>query len=784
MAAKAASLTTRVAKPRPRWVRRVKRIFATLFLLFLIAFVVVGVVFVRELRHASELMGALPDKLRQLSTKPTTIVSADGKILYQEQEEFRQPIRIADVPKRVTDAILAAEDRRFYTHSGVDYWAMGRIVVVGAEKGRLSQGGSTLTMQLAKRFYSEGEKTMNRKLQDVALAITMEHKMTKDQILELYLNTMYFGEKAYGIGAAAQVYFGKQLNDLSVAECAMLARCVRRPSDENPVKNLEKAITNRNVVLGIMRDEKMINEDEYQKAIDEEVHLTPHRERISTRMNAAPYFVSHVLQFLAQDMPDLDLKQGGYTIYTTLDSGMEKYAEQQIRDFVHEHRGDRVNDAAFVLMDKEGKILAEAGGLDFNKDQYNIITQGRLQPGSSFKPFMYATALNERVLSMNDTLGNRPFVYPGTESYPVPWRPQNSDPKREDRDSVSVDTAMALSMNVAAAHVMERVGPSKVADYCTGVFGFTSKINRFPSLALGATEVHPLEMAQGYSVFMLRGSRATPYVVTKIVGADGDVLKNYSPNVVPNQLDSWVCDDIDQLLESVVTHGTAYRAHLFDIPNARGKTGTTSDHKDAWFCGYTDGLVGVGWVGNNVVDKKGRATQLPMARSMWGATTAAGIWKNIMARAHEKFASPIIRPEENGANRGPKTEEGADDTTVKAIPPDDTTAGTTGGDTVPPGGPPTQATTGGDVGGGGTGGANTAGGPPPTTTGATPPDQPPVEKPPAKRDPPKRHDESDTVQVEVCAESGMRATIYCPETITRTFKRGQEPRRHCPIHGG
>jgi len=778
-------------------VRRVKRLFATLFLLFLVAVVAGGVVFIGEIKHASELMVTLPDKLKQIDAKPTRILSADGQVLYTVESEFREPVKLSDVPEIVRDAILAAEDKRFYQHSGVDYWAMARILVVGAKEGRFSQGGSTLTMQLAKRFYSEGEKTMNRKMQDVALAIEMEREMTKDQILELYLNTMYFGEKAYGIRAAAEVYFGKPLDKLTIAEAAMLARCVRRPSDENPVKNLPKAIENRNVVLGVMRDESMITEDRYQEAIAEKVHLAPPKERITSHLNKAQYFVAHVLATIAQEMPDLDLKQGGYTIYTTLNTKIEDYAEKEVRNFVREHRDYDVNDAAFVLMDKDGKILAEVGGVDFAKDQFNIVTQGLLQPGSSFKPFLYATALSSGALNMGDLLDNQRFTYPGTENSSKPWRPEDSSP-REMSGPVSVEKAIALSLNIPAAHVMEKVGPDAVADLAAGAFGFRSKIDRVPSLALGSCMVHPLEMAQGYSVFMLRGSRATPYVITKIVDADGQILKTYDPNIIPNQLDATVCDEIDSLLNAVIQKGTASSTGIDEIPNARGKTGTTSDHKDAWFCGYTDGLVGVGWVGNNVV-RKGKAYQLPMARSMWGATTAAGIWKNIMQRAHDLFATPMPGQQERDRNVQRSNErDNPDDTTIKVLPPDDGAPAALGpdGKPIPPtSGPGDADPTGGNVGGAGGAATGTGGdtgpqtSPPGTAGGATngPPDTPAKpDNAPTRRDQTKhrRSDQGDTVQVEVCAESGMRATIYCPETVVRTFKRGQEPKKYCTIHHG
>jgi penicillin-binding protein 1A len=761
------------------WVKWAKRIFSVGLLFFLIGATYFGVIFIGEMRHASELIVSLPDKLKKYSEVPSKIVSADGQVLYAVQSEFREPVKYEQIPQKVRDAIVAAEDKRFFEHSGVDYWAMGRIILVGAKEGRLSQGGSTLTMQLAKRFYSEGQKTMKRKLQDVALAITMERDMTKEQILTLYLNTMYFGEKAYGVQAAADVYFGKPLDKLTLGEAAMLARCVRRPSDENPVKNLDKATENRNVVLAIMRDEKMIKPEEYEAAIAEKPEVKPPRERLTSHLNKAPFFVAHVLQTLEEQMPDIDLKQGGYTIYTTLDTRMEDIAERRVAQFVAEHRSDDCNTAAFVLMDKEGKILAEVGGQNYNKNQYNIITQGLLQPGSSFKPFVYSAALTEGVLSMNDQLENQPFEYPmgpGTK----PWTPHNSS-ERENGGPVGIERAIAASLNIPAAHVMERVGPSAVAALAHGAFGFRSKLAVVPSMALGTVLVHPLEMAQGYSVFMLHGDRATPYCITKITGPDQTIIQTYEPNIVRNQLDPRVSADIEQCLRAVVTGGTGTSADIDE--DAHGKTGTTSDHKDIWFCGWTNGLIGVGWAGNNVI-RKGKVYQLPMGHGMWGATTAADMWAKIMSKARDRFASKVadapIQKEE--PYKEPKEDVTPPDevkvsTTGDSIPPD----GTTGGDGKPivvPGKGPTNTT------GGATGGP-----PPDTDPGSVPATRPPSDNPPPHRDPPKRHQDrgdqgGETVQVDVCAETGMRATIYCPETVTRTFKKGQEPRRRCTTHGG
>lgn len=757
MAAKAAG-AARVRKTRPRWVRVTKKVFAWLALLFLIVGSVLGVMFVRELKTASELLVTLPDKLRTFSMQPTKVISADGKVLATFQTEFREPITYDQIPKRVRDAIVAAEDKRFFDHRGVDYWAMARVLAVGAREGRFSQGGSTLTMQLAKRFYSSGERTFSRKLQDVALAITMERDLTKEQILTLYLNTVYFGEKAYGIQAAADVYFGKPINKLTVAEAALLARCVRRPSDENPVKNLDKAVENRNVVLAIMRDEGMITQTEYDAAIAEKVHLLPAKERAGVQNNQAPYFVAHVLDTLDQDFPDVDFKSGGYTIYTTLDSGLEKYAEKEVKSFISDHL-PHINTAAFVLMDQQGRILAEVGGLDFRKDQFNIVTQGRRQPGSSFKPFLYYAALSTGAISPDERIENRPWEYPMGRGA-KPWYPQNTS-RRENSGPVGIEEALARSLNIPATHVMLKTGPQTVAAIAHDVFGFTSHLAAVPSMALGAVEVRPIEMAEAYSVFMLHGDRATPFPITKVVGPDGTILREYGPNIKRNVGDPAIADRISDCLRSVVEWGTGTAAG--DVPNARGKTGTTSDNKDAWFCGYSDGLVGVAWVAH--IRKKVSYT---MGSSVYGGNSAAMFWQSIMLKAHDKFAKEVPSvPQVDGdaVFAEPKEPEQSPTDEVKVTPPSPPADGTTGGDGMPVGAPTT---------GDGT---------------KPPPDKKPGDpgKPP---DPTRGRTDSggdkasDTVEVEVCAESGMRATIYCPETIVRKFKKGQEPRRRCSIHGG
>jgi penicillin-binding protein 1A len=646
--------------------------------------------FFREYKNAEVLLENLDQKIAQFSsdTVPSVIVDSKGKELYRVQVEFRKVVRsIDEVPTDMRNAIVAAEDRRFWGHSGVDPQGMLRVLFTAARDRRFGQGGSTITMQLAKLLYSNSERTFRRKLQDLALAIAMERKLTKEQILLLYLNRAFFGQRANGVAAAAEVYFGKELKELTLGECAMLARCVQSPSRENPFTNLKKATDNRNLVLGIMRTEGMIDEARYQKALAEVPQLRKKRKsNTAGQIKDAPYFVQHVMMELEKEHNiDTDmLAQGGYRITTTLDPELNDWTEQQVRNIVRRNRGSGVTQAAFVLMDKDGRILAEVGGVDYQRSQFNIVTQGRRQPGSSFKPFVYGAAFAQGVLSPYDYLPNSrmKFRQAGGPAY----SPRNSNGRYS--DSEAVVTAFKWSMNVPAVAAISKVGPQQVINYANGAFGFTSRFQPYLSLALGAGEVSPLEMAQAYSVFMLSGSRATPYTITSIIAPDGETIAQEQPRIVPNVFPGGASMQVDGLLREVVESGTGHEAA--SIPNARGKTGTTSDNKDAWFCGYADGLVGIGWIGHEVIGKDGRTRYLAMDRDVFGGTVTVDLWRSVMSKAHDKYSFDLPtskRTNINGTDESTKPVENPGDT------PGDTTTGGDGGNPDPdPGTPATPPT--------------------------------------------------------------------------------------------
>lgn len=734
-------------------------------------------------------MPRLEDKFDDVNRPATRILTADGVELYRVSDQYRIPLKFSEIPIHVRQAFLAAEDKRFYEHNGIDGQGLMRAFFQLFKNGKVGGGGSTITMQLAKRLYNGPEKSFQRKMDDIAFAFEIERTVAnKNRILELYMNQVYFGERAYGIGAAARVYLNKSVKELTISDAALLARCVRIPNRQNPIRDLKVSVENRDVVLGVMREEHMITEDEYQKALEEQPKINKHPPRTSAIFTAGYgyHFVQHVWKTLDSDNFGVDLRGGGYTIYTTIDSRLQRLAERTTKEVILANRRNKLNEGAFVAIDRDGRILCEVGGINFHRSQLNIITQGALQPGSGFKPFVYSTALKEGVLHPFDNISNAPIHYKvGEGKY---WDPVNASP-RENQPSYSLQMALALSVNRPAIATILKVGPEAVVQYAHDFFGFRSKLDAVPSLALGTSLVNPLEMAQGYSVFMLHGDRVTPYPISKIVSNDGSILKEYQPEKAIGVFDPGIAEEMDGLLRGVVQYGTGRPA--LDIPNARGKTGTTNKAKDAWFTGYTDGVLGVSWVGNQRLIH-GVWTQLPMGDRVFGGNTAINIWQGVMREARVRFGHPdeLEQPAKASADKPEKQTktdvpaDGFDGTT--SGDPSETPGDTTGnGETLPTVGkdpnanegqkniiPKQRKKLGSDEKGGNQ-----------TDTVARSHDLSPSHGPVARSDAsPKIGKEAKTVSVEVCADTGDLASPYCPETVARTFLKGEEPKHRCKVH--
>lgn len=737
--------------------KRIKYVLCIGFILAEVAFILGSFEAARRLQMAAQMVPELPDLMAEMTQRPSRIYSSDGVLLYAYQSKYRAPIRRIDVPKTVVDAILAAEDKRFYTHGGVDFRSLGRIAVEAALEERPT-GASTLTMQLAKRVYTSNERSIERKLKDMSLAVMIERMLTKDQILELYLNQVYFGEGAYGIKAAADVYFDKSLDELTVAEAALLARCVRLPSTENPFANLDKAIENRNVVLGIMHGEGWISDEVYQASLNEEVKLRKTKPQIVTAAKKAPYFVDYVLAVLKKK--DIDFSQGGYEVYTTLNYSMQTTANEEIDQALKRFGRRAVNQMAFMATDNKGEIKVMIGGPDYEKSEFNMIwmAPGR-QPGSSFKPIVYATAIELGAINPRGSISTAPFYI-------------NDNGHRRQikggsgRGHISITSALASSNNTAAVRVQQEVGTGNVTRLAENAFGLVkSRLPEVPTLALGVGEVYMLEMAGAYSVFQSHGTRYPAYGIRRIEFPNGSVRK-FVPAPARNVISPDTAETMDIMLRTVVTSGTGRAAS--GVINARGKTGTTSDHKDAWFVGYTDTMIGLMWMGHEEV-VNGKPVAVAM-RGVFGGEAAAPTWARIMKKLqkvyHEESRSfgrirrveqPDPEPEEEEIEIPPEdapdsvpdrpgvNEVILDGTNDQGeVDTDDPGNGTQGG-TKPP---KTDDRTNGST----------------SSTGGT-------------------GEARDVVYVSVCADSGQRATIYCPEAVKRPFVKGTEPKGSCPVHG-
>lgn len=735
------------------WKRRFKVFLSLFFLILGIVFLVGSFEAFRRLQEAKLLVPKLDEVFLQMSSTPSEIVSADGVTLFTIQNEYRRPIKRIDMPQKVVDAVLAAEDKRFYEHVGVDIIALGRIASVALRSGEPSQGASTLTMQIAKQVYNTPRKTLDRKLSDMALAIEIEKHYAKDQILELYMNHSFFGAGAYGIVAAADVYFGKSLEDLTIAECAMLARCVRRPSDENPFNDLEGSIRNRNVVLKIMRDEGMIDEAEYRVAVKEEVKLRTSKPEVITAQKKAPYFVDYVLKQLRDK--NIDISRGGYKVYTTLNFELQKIAVEEANKALKKYGRYNVNRISFLSTDGRGRILVMVPDTDYSKRQFNMqdSAPGR-QPGSSFKPFVYAAGIER------GAFGSRDYISRATYVYSMPDASGRRRPVRGGAGSGSISIASALSSsnNTVAVRAISMVGPENMAAMGRSVFGFErSNLPAVEPLALGAGEVLMTEMAGAYSVFQTGGDRVKPYGIERIERPDGTLIQ-MQPPVAKRVLSSTTAQAIDEALRRAATQGTGKAASV--VKNVRGKTGTTTANKDAWFCGYTDKLIAICWI-SRIEEEDGRPVSKPMSSYIQGGTGAAPVWADIMKKIQAKVGEEGRSFDFQYGGGGRVVDEPDDEVEPEDLPVEEPTEPENGGAVVPP---PLPDEPGYTAGGGGS--------------------VPPVveDAPPPARGTSSSGNE-DVVYVRICADSGQRSTVYCPEAPSRPFVKGTEPRGRCPIHG-
>ncbi len=544
-------------------------------------------------------------------TEASKVYSSSGDVIAEYYVERRTFVPFYRIPDHVKKAFVAIEDERFYRHHGIDLIGIARALLYDIKAGRIVQGGSTITQQLAKLLFLKPERNISRKIKEAALSIQIEKRYTKDEIMGLYLNQAYFGTKAYGIEAASHTYFDKSTEELTLAEAALLAALPRAPSYYSPFKNPEKALARRNLVLKKMLRLGFITEDDYRAALDE-----PLPDKIHRRRYKAPYFIEYLREMLERRYSD-SLYTAGLRVYSPLDMGMQEVAEQAVSKGVREleQRVAPGVQAALLAVDLEtGEVRAMVGGTDFWQTQFNRATQALRQPGSAFKPFVYLAALQAGLMP-EDVIVDAEVGYPTPDNLDV-WSPRNYE-KRYNGE-VTLRYALSHSLNAATVCLADLIGIDSVVRTARDV-GIRSKVNPYLSSAIGASEATLMDMVYGYAA-LAQGYRLKPLFIDRVTDRDGLTLEEHYP-AAERVIDEAVVDEIRDMLRSVILDGTGRMAKVIDRP-VYGKTGTTNDYTDAWFVGFDDTLaVGV-WVG--------RDDHTPIGDKETGARAALPIWIEFM----------------------------------------------------------------------------------------------------------------------------------------------------------
>ncbi|HET6351225.1 MAG TPA: PBP1A family penicillin-binding protein [Coriobacteriia bacterium] len=603
--------------PRPSAPKKPRRWLKTLAVIAALFAVVVGVAGCAMYRSISS---DLPDPdIRKAKGRDqsSVILDKDGKTLARLfAEQNRQDVALDKMPKYLPQAVIATEDQRFYEHEGVDPLGIARAIAVDVMKRSKAQGGSTITQQYVKQAFVTSEKTLKRKVQEAVLAQRVEQRYSKNEILELYLNTIYFGHGAYGVEAASRAYFGKGVEKLTIPEAAMIAGVIKSPGRYSPYLDMDAATTRRNTVLMQMRAQNYITEAEYQDAKNAPVEVAGLKPP-STR---APYFVEWVKEALVKKFGQKAVYRGGLRVETTLDPKAQKIAEKATREALNR---DGDPSAALVAMSpKTGAVVAMVGGKDFKTQQFNVAVQGTRQPGSSFKPFVLATALEKGVSpEQGFKSGPRTFNINGQT-----WKVTGAH--SGGGGLMRLRKATEQSVNSVFAQLILDVGAKEVVSTVEKL-GIREGIKPVPAIALGGLDegVSPLEMATAYSAFAAGGQRPTPYGVAKVTGPDGTVLLEAEPKGT-RAIKADVAYLTTDILKGVIKRGTGTAAQI-GRP-AAGKTGTTQQYRDAWFVGYTPDLTCAVWVGH---PDSQREMLNVHGRKVTGGSFPAQIWARFMRNA-------------------------------------------------------------------------------------------------------------------------------------------------------
>jgi len=533
------------------------------------------------------------------------IISADGRLIANRGATGGEALTLDQMSPYIPKAVIAIEDRRFYSHFGIDPIGLARAFVTNLVSHSVVEGGSTLTQQLAKNIFLSPERTIERKVQEVLIALWLEHKFTKDQILDMYLNRMYFGSGAYGVEAASRRYFNKPARDVTLAQAALLAGLLQAPSRLSPARNPKGAEARAKVVLAAMRDQGMITATQYARAESQPAKRAP-----AYWEGAQQYVADRVIEELPGLVGDV---RGDVVVTTTIDLNLEKVAGQTVSKTIASDGAKRqVSQGALVSIDGSGAIRALVGGADYAESQYDRATDALRQPGSAFKPFVYLTALEQG--RTPDSVRNDAPVKIGN------WTPDNFED--EYFGPVTLTLALAKSLNSVAAQLAMEVGPQNVVDTAHRL-GIQSKLDANASIALGTSEVTPLELTAAYVPFANGGYRPEIHLVSKVETSDGKVIYSYHQQNASRVIKPDVLGEMNYMMSHVISEGTG-RSAYFGWP-AGGKTGTSQNYRDAWFVGYTSNLTTGVWFGNDDGSPTKRVT---------GGSLPAATWKTFMTAAH------------------------------------------------------------------------------------------------------------------------------------------------------
>lgn len=555
----------------------------------------------------------LPEITKNVDFAPQsaiTIKAADGSVLARYGEIRGESVTVEDLPPHLIYAVLATEDRRFYSHFGIDPVGLARAMAANIKAGRFVQGGSTITQQLAKNLFLSQERTIKRKIQEAILAFWLERELTKDEILSAYLNRVYLGSGTFGVDAAARLYFDKPVSEIDLREAALLAGLLKAPSRYSPRRNPDLARRRTDVVLGAMADAGYITSAQAQNLKD----IPPEPAQKPETGNSARYFTDWVVDGLDEL---IGTPEENIIIETTFNPDIQNIAHEALHKVLVNHGEARnISQGAAVVMRPNGAVLAMVGGANYFESQFNRAVQARRQPGSAFKPFVYLTGL-QYGLTPQSLVNDAPIEIGR-------YRPKNFG--NQYYGEVMLENALALSLNTVSFQIMKETGPGPVIETARNM-GIYSPLTPDLSLALGTSGVSLLELATAYSVLANGGLAVYPYAITKITNEDGELYysrprRRFTRRVAEERH----VESLTYMMEGVLEYGTGQRAKV-PFP-AAGKTGTSQDSRDAWFMGFTNELVAGVWLGND--DNE------PMDRITGGGFPAA-IWQDIMLKTRGRY---------------------------------------------------------------------------------------------------------------------------------------------------